>query len=582
MIHPRPHMQHRKRHAIVLAAITGVTLVATTVNWSPAAGVPTATPDQKAAPAATANTLNHFNRRILDERVTEASGLAHSTWKRKTLFTHNDSGDTPRVFAVNRKGHTVGVLKLKGAEAYDWEDMAAGPNHTLLVGDIGDNARSRKQVQVYRFKEPMNLRDRAVKATKFTFAYPDGAHDAEGMMVNPRNGRIFIVSKQNNGSLYRAPKHLSTTKVNKLSKMRGAPADVTGAAFHPRGKGYALGTHSSVHMYKSLKASPRKIWIPSRERVQSIEFNRSGKRLFAGSEGNNSPIVQVAIDPDSTAENTQSSCVNAPKYSASGTKFGSSVSTSGKTLAQSVNDVDSKFGHVPVVRMFHPALPSRDDWSRRAPALGKNRTIVTSFKLAPKEVLSGAHDDEIRAYFRDAPNNPILYSYFHEPDAKIAAGMFTKADYRAAFRHVVEIAGSLCRDNLFPTLILTGWAADPSSGRDWRDYYPGDDFVSVMSWDPYNSATTKPTKYVDPTTLYAHVLRESKEIGKPWGIAETGSARVAGDEGGSQRAVWLNKVGAYFEKNGAAYVTYFQSTNTQDFELRDAQSIKAWRAWVQS
>lgn len=582
MSHPHTRPQHRKRLVLALVATTSLAVAAATMSWSPAAGTPASTSAaahaQASAPAAASQQLSPLNRRIRDSRVDESSGLAHSTYQRRTLFTHNDSGDQPRVFAVSRHGRTLAVLKLEGARAYDWEDMASGPDNTLWVGDIGDNPRSRKQIHVYRFKEPKTLRNRTVRSTKFTFAYPDGAHDAEGLMVNPRTGRVFVVSKQDKGVVYRAPKHLSSSKVNRLRKVRGAPAKVTSAAFRPNGKGYVLGTYGSAHLYKSLRSGARKISVPSRQQGESIDFNRTGKRLFAGSEGRTSPVFQVAVGRSTSSTR---SCAKAPAYKKAGTRFGTSLSTSKQSLAESVRSVDSKFGHVPVVRTFDPTIPPDQAWSRRAPVLGDNRMIVTSFREHPNEILSGKFDAKIRAYFREAPDNTILYSYFHEADAEVAKEKsFTPARFRAAFRHVVDIASSLCRDNLYPTLILTGWTASKASGREWQDYYPGNSYVSVMSWDPYNSANSKPTTYADPSTLYADVVRESKAIGKPWGIAETGSARIDGDASGVQRGAWLKKVCSYFDNKGAAYVTYFQSTRDQDFELRDKPSIDAWKGCI--
>ncbi|WP_067437824.1 glycoside hydrolase family 26 protein [Nocardioides jensenii] len=576
-------MSHpRKRLALALSVITGLAVTATTMTWSPAAAS-TAPVTNSAATAATATAaaLAPVNRRILDSRVTESSGLAHSTYRRNTLFTHNDSGDRPRVFAVRGNGTTKAVITLRGAKSYDWEDMSTGPNHTLWVGDTGDNARSRSSIQVYRFREPSALYNRTVKATRFRFVYPDGHHDSEGMMVHPRTGRVFIVSKQDRGAVYVAPRRLSTTKVNRLRKLRGAPTKVTSATFNPSGRGYAIGTYGSAYTYRTLTSRARKVSVPSRRQGESLEYNRTGGRLLAGSEGSKSPVYQVAARPAATSTVSSSrGCATAPAYTQAGTRFGTSLSTSGQTLAESVDDVESKFGPVPVVRTFDPTIPPDKAWSRRAPALG-NKMIVASFREAPAEILSGKFDAKIRAWFQEAPDNTILYSYFHEADAEIAKqGSFTAAQFRAAFRHVVDIAASLCRDNLYPTLILTGWTASESSGRDWQDYYPGNNYVSVMSWDPYNSASSAPTRYADPTTLYADVLRESKEVGKPWGIAETGSARISGDASGVQRAAWLTKVGAYFDSKGAKYVTYFQSTRDQDFELRDQPSIDAWKAWI--
>lgn len=291
--------------------------------------------------------------------------------------------------------------------------------------------------------------------------------------------------------------------------------------------------------------------------------------------------AERVASPNSTSTANPTSCTKAPTYTRTKTYFGSSLSTSNRTLQQAVDSVQSKFGYTPVFRVFDPTIPPDGAWSRRSPIFGKDRILVTSFREHPRDIISGKFDAKIREHFRTAPNNTILYSYFHEPDAEIAQKKsFTPDQFKQAFRRVVDIASSLCRTNLYPTLILTGWTADKASGRHWRDFYPGDEYVSVMSWDPYNGATRVPSSYPDPAKLFDPVLKASKEIGKPWGIAETGSARTPSDSPGTGRAAWLTKVGQYFANQKASYVTYFQSTRNNDFELRDQPSIKAWKTWV--
>src|SRR3712207_5658169 len=67
-----------------------------------------------------------LNRTLDDSRIVESSGLARSTYRRGTLFTHNDSGDRARVFAVSPSGRTQAVLTLGGVKPKDDEDIAAG------------------------------------------------------------------------------------------------------------------------------------------------------------------------------------------------------------------------------------------------------------------------------------------------------------------------------------------------------------------------------------------------------------------------------------------------------------------------
>ena len=92
-------------------------------------------------------------------QLTEAWGLVASTKNPGVLWTHNDAGDGPRIFAIRADGTKVAEIALGGAaKAKDWEDLAIGPdpagNDSLYIGDIGDNDENRPSIFVYKIAEP--------------------------------------------------------------------------------------------------------------------------------------------------------------------------------------------------------------------------------------------------------------------------------------------------------------------------------------------------------------------------------------------------------------------------------------------
>jgi hypothetical protein len=241
---------------------------------------------------------------------------------------------------------------------------------------------------------------------------------------------------------------------------------------------------------------------------------------------------------------------------------------------------DANFGRIKSVRIFDPGVPPSNAWSRRSAALS-GRTVVTSFRMSPQDVNAGKYDSAMRTFFSTAPKDrPILWNYIHEPEPMILRGQFTAAQYRTAFQRLSNLAASLCRTNLFPTMVITGWTTQPASKRNWRDYYPGSAYTSVVAFDPYNDAHGDATSYQSPADIFGSSVAAGKASGKPWGIAETGSNRIPGDAAGTGRAAWLTKMGTYLKSNGASFVTYFQSTTNGDFELRDAPGISAYRKLV--
>ena len=63
-------------------------------------------------------------RTLKDPEIVESSGLALSLYRNKRLWTHNDSGGGPRLYAIGKRGQTTGRYYLENARAWDWEAMA--------------------------------------------------------------------------------------------------------------------------------------------------------------------------------------------------------------------------------------------------------------------------------------------------------------------------------------------------------------------------------------------------------------------------------------------------------------------------
>src|SRR4051794_17862577 len=166
----------------------------------------------------------HVAFRWRDQRIAESSGLAAATREPGVWFTHNDSGDAARFFAVGADGRTLATYRVAGATAVDWEDMAAAPaadgTPTLWLADIGDNDAARPSITVYAVPEPRVRRgeDRTLPTTAYRLRYPDGPHDAETLLVDPVRHRAYVVTKTLAGrsAAYAAPARLSATGTGAL------------------------------------------------------------------------------------------------------------------------------------------------------------------------------------------------------------------------------------------------------------------------------------------------------------------------------------------------------------------------------
>ena len=243
--------------------------------------------------------------RIGDPRVLEASGLAASQRHAGVLWTHNDSGDAARLFAIGRDGRVLATLRFAGVQARDWEAMAVGRDDrgepALFAGDIGDNLGVWPSVTVYRVAEPARLRDATARAERYRLRYPDGPRDAEALLVDPRANRLYVASKDEaGGSLYQAPAELRGDRVNLLRRVGRVPASVTDGAYSPDGRLLVLRDYRAAYVYAASGGRLATVPLPLQQQGESIAFSADGGSLLAGSEGAGSEVWRVPLPEAAT------------------------------------------------------------------------------------------------------------------------------------------------------------------------------------------------------------------------------------------------------------------------------------------
>ncbi len=237
-----------------------------------------------------------LDRTLSDSRIAHSSGLARSTYTRPLMWTHNDAGDGARIFGVNDLGRTAAVLTLKGATNVDFEDISTGPNHTLWAGDIGDDAARRATVQLYKITEPSKVRSATLTSTRYNLRFADGSRNAEAVLVHPVTGRVYVVTRNaTGGAVYAAPETLSTTSTNTLTRVSGAPANITSGSFNPDGSRIVLSSYAEVFVYTAFGTTPVVVGKPALDVGKSVEVSVDGTRIMVGTEGSNSPVYSLAM-----------------------------------------------------------------------------------------------------------------------------------------------------------------------------------------------------------------------------------------------------------------------------------------------
>lgn len=260
--------------------------------------------------------------KIVPAAVSETSGLFIAT--DNLFFVHNDSGDTSRFFAIDAKGNLLSTLYFKGDPSVkhsgvtDCEDMAGGPGPLkdksyIYLGDIGDNGANRPYVKVYRFLEPDKLSGNMhIKTETVNLKYPNGAQDAETLMIDPVLKELIIITKrQDTVGIYSASlffKNGDTVTMKKQGGLflpgKGLFKYVVSGDISLDGRQVIIKTYTNVYYWlrngkepiaQTLKRIPAKLPYTMEPQGEAVGFTPDGKAYYCISEGKNAVIYRYAI-----------------------------------------------------------------------------------------------------------------------------------------------------------------------------------------------------------------------------------------------------------------------------------------------
>ncbi|MBM4363360.1 MAG: hypothetical protein FJ104_11810 [Deltaproteobacteria bacterium] len=239
----------------------------------------------------------------------ELSGLAASRVHPGVVYAHNDSGDVPRFFALGEGASARGEFHVEGATAVDWEDLAVGPcpaGSCVFLADIGDNLERRAAYAVYRVAEPALppaglAAPLTMPADPLLFAYPDGPHNAETLLVAPGSGDLYVVTKpaRDQARVYRFPRPFTpgapaTLRFVATLNVPASAGRVTGGDLHPCERRLLIRTTRALHELASpgegsldalFLSTPREVPVAAERQGEAVAYRLDGRGYFTASEG---------------------------------------------------------------------------------------------------------------------------------------------------------------------------------------------------------------------------------------------------------------------------------------------------------
>ncbi len=247
-------------------------------------------------------------------QIQEASGIVASYRNKGFLWTHNDSGDSNRIFLLDANGKGIREFNLEGVTNRDWEaiSMAQFPEGSYLyVGEIGDNYAFHAESAIYRVPEPDITTTTAQYVTlknvqKISFKYPDGPRDAECFLIDQVSKDIFIISKRENSKrMYKLSYPQSYTQTTNaefvqelnFSNIPGTPSFITDGNISVDNKEIIIKNYLQIFHWRrntnesipdALKRPPTMLPYTAESQGEGVCFAQDGSGYYTISEESNS------------------------------------------------------------------------------------------------------------------------------------------------------------------------------------------------------------------------------------------------------------------------------------------------------
>jgi hypothetical protein len=247
----------------------------------------------------------------------EPSGLVKSRRWPDVYWTHNDSGDGPRIFPVHRDGRIYPSARYGAAHGVhipdavnvDWEDITADDQGHLIIGDFGNSEQNdRRDLCLYYLFEPHPSVGQTSVARKVFFAYPDQKEwpspvrnfDAEALFY--AHGHVYTLTKHRSDTgttLYRLDS-MEPHRINMLTKLESfdTQGQVTGADASADGKRLAVLTYTGVWVFdakekeKWFDGAVR--WLPT-EDDEAEAITLDGEHLLISADEGDGDLYDVPV-----------------------------------------------------------------------------------------------------------------------------------------------------------------------------------------------------------------------------------------------------------------------------------------------
>jgi len=245
---------------------------------------------------------------VRDDRLTELSGMAATGPGYVVVNDGSDLASHRKIFYLDAKCAVVRTVSYP-SRPRDTEDLGIARDGTLWVADIGDNDSERATVALWR------LAPEAKTPVLYRLSYPDGAHDAEALLLAPSGTPIIVTKTLGAGGVYVPAGPLTAGRTTPLRRAGDVALPmtttsnpfslaghlvITGGAVSPDGRFAVLRTYADAFEFDVTdgdvvaavtKGRPRPIAMPDEPQGESVAYTPDGTALVTVSEGTD-PVIR--------------------------------------------------------------------------------------------------------------------------------------------------------------------------------------------------------------------------------------------------------------------------------------------------
>lgn len=208
----------------------------------------------------------------MPKKIKESSAV-EVTEKSDLIWTVEDSGNAPQLFALDIKGELVHTVTIMDAQNNDWEDLTSDKQGNLYIGDFGNNKNERKDLSIYKISASDLNKKEASVAEKISFFFPEQTlfppkkserfYDVESFFLF--EGHFYLFTKNRSSKfdgttlLYQVPNKSGNHPAKLISSFKTCDnfnhCAVTSADISPDGKKVALLSSDKVWIFTDFNSN---------------------------------------------------------------------------------------------------------------------------------------------------------------------------------------------------------------------------------------------------------------------------------------------------------------------------------------